>query len=193
MKLCSRLLVLYCRNCPKDDKFRYLIPILRKLGATWTLVDGYASLESLCRVLINCNWTFFLSLTVEALQGKACQNSLLFGGVGQFEPRFQEKGTSLEDIFLVFRKLDTFCYLTVQTAPCYVQSFWHNTDVWQTNRQTDRQTDGIAIASTALAMRALRRAVQTVLNSDSVTPDRGAKYTRNRKIGDFQPITRAAT
>ena len=25
MKLCSRLLVLYCRNCPKDDTFRYLI------------------------------------------------------------------------------------------------------------------------------------------------------------------------
>jgi len=33
MKLCSRLLVLYCRNCLKEDKFRYLIPILRKLGA----------------------------------------------------------------------------------------------------------------------------------------------------------------
>jgi len=33
MKLCSRLFVLYCRNCPNDDKFRYLIPILRKLGA----------------------------------------------------------------------------------------------------------------------------------------------------------------
>jgi len=32
MKLCSRLLVLYCRNCMKDDKFRYLIHILRKLG-----------------------------------------------------------------------------------------------------------------------------------------------------------------
>ena len=33
MKLCSILFVLYCRNCPKDDKFRYFIPILRKLGA----------------------------------------------------------------------------------------------------------------------------------------------------------------
>ena len=33
VKLCSRLFVLYCRNCMKDDKFRYLIPILRKLGA----------------------------------------------------------------------------------------------------------------------------------------------------------------
>jgi len=26
MKLCSRLFFLYCRNCPKDDKFRYFIP-----------------------------------------------------------------------------------------------------------------------------------------------------------------------
>ena len=31
----------------------------------------------------------FLSLTVEALQGKMCQNSLPSGGVGQCEPSFQ--------------------------------------------------------------------------------------------------------
>ena len=57
MKLCCRLLVLYCRNCPKDAKFRYVIAILRKLGAAWTLVDG--SLESSCRVLVKSNWTSF--------------------------------------------------------------------------------------------------------------------------------------
>jgi len=34
----------------------------------------------------------FLSLTVEALHGKICQNSLPSGGVGQFEPRFQREG-----------------------------------------------------------------------------------------------------
>jgi len=33
MKLCSRHFVLYCWNCPKEVKFRYFIPILRKLGA----------------------------------------------------------------------------------------------------------------------------------------------------------------
>jgi len=37
MKLCSRLFVVYCRNCPKDDKFRYFIPILKKLGAAQNL------------------------------------------------------------------------------------------------------------------------------------------------------------
>jgi len=33
MELYSRLFVLYCWNCPKDDKFRYFITILKKLGA----------------------------------------------------------------------------------------------------------------------------------------------------------------
>ena len=33
MKLFSRLFVHYCRNCPKDDKFGYFIPSLRKWGA----------------------------------------------------------------------------------------------------------------------------------------------------------------
>ena len=50
MKLCSRLFVLYCRNCPKDDTFRYFIPILRKLGAAynlgWWLVGKPASSSS---------------------------------------------------------------------------------------------------------------------------------------------------
>jgi len=34
----------------------------------------------------------FLSLTVETLQGKTCQDSLLSGGVGQFDPGFQGEG-----------------------------------------------------------------------------------------------------
>jgi len=73
----------------------------------------------------------------------------------------KEEGVVPGQYFLVSTKLDTFCYLTVQTAPCYVPSFWHNTCVWQTvDGQTDMQTDGIAVASAALAMRALRRAVK---------------------------------
>jgi len=79
--------------------------------------------------------------------------------VGQLQPRFPGEGVVPGEYFLGSTKLDTFCYLTVQTAPGYVLSFWHNTGVWQ----TDRQTDGIAVASTARAMRALRRAVKTLL------------------------------
>jgi len=65
----------------------------------------------------------FLSLTVDALQGKTCQNSLLFGGVGQFEPRYEGEGVVPREYFLVCTKLDTLCYLTLQTAPCYTQLF----------------------------------------------------------------------
>jgi len=43
---------------------------------------------------------------------------------------------------LVSTKLDTFCYVTVHTPPYYMLSFWHNTGVWQTDRWTDRRTDG---------------------------------------------------
>ena len=118
------------------------------------MADG--SLESPCRVLVKCNWTSFLSRTVEALQGKLCQNSLPSGGACHLEPRFQGEGVVPGEFFLVSTKLDTFCYPTVQTAQCYVPSFWHNTSVWQ----TDGQTDGIAIASTVLEMRSLRRAVK---------------------------------
>ena len=104
---------------------------------------------------------FSLALTVDTLQGKTCQTRCFQERMGHFEPRFQGEWVDPGEYFLVSTKPDTFCYLTVQTAPCYVQSFWHNTGVWRTDGQTDRQTDGIAIASTALAMRALRRAVKT--------------------------------
>ena len=65
----------------------------------------------------------YLSPTVEALQRKMCQNSVLSGGVGKFEPRFQGERFVPGEYFLVSTKLDTFCYPTVQTAPCYVPSF----------------------------------------------------------------------
>jgi len=68
---------------------------------------------------------FSLALTVEALQGKTCQGKTRCyqEGVGQFEPRFQGEGVVRGEYFFVSAKLDTFCYKTVQTAPCYVQSF----------------------------------------------------------------------
>ena len=62
----------------------------------------------------------FLSLTVEALQGKMCQTRCLQEWVGHLEPQFQGEGVVPVEYFLVSTKLDTFCYPTVQTAPCYV-------------------------------------------------------------------------
>jgi len=85
------------------------------------LVDG--SLESPCRVLVSVIELLFLSLTVEALQGKMCHNSLLSGGGRPFRAKISGEGVVPGEYFLVSTKLDTFFYLTVQTAPCYVPSF----------------------------------------------------------------------
>ena len=68
MKLCSRLFVLYCRSRPKDDKSRHFDPHFEE-------VRGGEFLLSVIELL-------FLSLTVEALQGKMCQNTLP-SGVGR--------------------------------------------------------------------------------------------------------------
>jgi len=77
----------------------------------------------------------FLSLTVEALQGKACQDSLLSGGGRSVWAKISGEWVIPGEYFLVSTKLDTFGYPTVQTVPCYVPSFWHGrTD----GRQTDR-------------------------------------------------------
>ena len=91
MKLFSRLFVLYCRNCPKDDKFRYFIPDFEEVTGDvepWLMARWKAPVEFLLCVIER----LFLSLTIEALQGKMCQNSLPSGGVGQIEPRFQGEG-----------------------------------------------------------------------------------------------------
>jgi len=105
---------------------------------------------------IHHNWTFFAS---SYHWGATSQNVSRLAAIR----RGRSLGTKISggrvvpgEYFLLSTKLDTFCCLTVQSTLCYVPSFWHNTGVWQ----MDRQTDGIAVASTALAMWALRRAVK---------------------------------
>ena len=66
---------------------------------------------------------FSLALTVEALQGKTCQDSLLSGEGRSLGAKIPGGRVDPGKYFLVSTKLDTFSYLTVQTAPCYVQSF----------------------------------------------------------------------
>jgi len=52
--------------------------------------------------LLTVTELLFLSLTIDALQSKMCQNSLLLKGVGQFEPKFQREGVVLGNIFFGF-------------------------------------------------------------------------------------------
>ena len=81
MKLCSRLFVLYCRSGPKDENSLHFDPHFedaRGCVEPWWMARWKARAEFLLSVIE----LLFLSLTVEALQGKMCQNPLPFGGVG---------------------------------------------------------------------------------------------------------------
>jgi len=78
MKLCSTLFVLYCRSCPKDDKSSYFDPNFEEVRGgiePWLIARWKARVELLLHVIE----LLFVSLTVEALQGKTCQDSLLSG------------------------------------------------------------------------------------------------------------------
>ena len=74
MKLCSRLIVLNCRSSPKYDSSRHFDPHFEEVRGgvePWWMTRWKALAEFLLSVIE----LLFLSLTVEALQGKTCQNS----------------------------------------------------------------------------------------------------------------------
>jgi len=62
-------------------------------------------------------------------KAKRVKTHCFLEGVGQFEPTFKGEEVVPGEYFFGFYKTRQFCYLTVQTAPCYVQSFRHNTGV----------------------------------------------------------------
>ena len=109
-----------------------------------------ARVEFLLRVI-----ELFLSLTVEALQGKTCQNSLLSAGGRSLGAKISGGRGRPWRIFFGFYK--TRHILQSNSANCTVV---RAVILTQYRRVTDGQTDGIAVASIALAMRALRRAVK---------------------------------
>ena len=100
---------------------------------------------------------FLLALTVAALQGKRCQDWLLSGGVGQFELRFQGEGVIPGEYFWFLTFYKTRHTLLSDSANCTVL---RAVVLTQYRLVTDCRTDGIAIASTVLAMRALWRLVK---------------------------------
>jgi len=97
----------------------------------------------------------FLSLTVEALQGKMCQNSLPSRGGRSLGSKISGgRGRSWGKLFGLYKTRHILHRATCRrfdTIPACDR---------QTDGRSDGQTDGIAVASTALVMRALRRAVK---------------------------------
>ena len=85
----------------------------------WLMARWKARAEFLLSVIE----LLFLSLTVETLQGNMCQNSLPSGVGRSLGAKISGERVVPGEYFLVSTKLDTFCYPTVQTAPCYVPPF----------------------------------------------------------------------
>ena len=92
--------------------------------------------NALTEFLLSVIELLFLSLTVEALQGKTCQNSQLQEWVGHFEPKFQGEGVVPGEYFLVSTKLDIFS--AINGANCTVL---RAVVLTQYRRVTDGQTD----------------------------------------------------
>ena len=95
MKLCSRLFVLYCRSRPIEDRSRHFDPHFEEVRGgvePWWMARWKARAEFLLSVIE----LVFLSLTVEVLQGKTCQNSRGYVTLSQ---NFRGKGSSLGNIF----------------------------------------------------------------------------------------------
>ena len=66
---------------------------------------------------------FFYLLRLRRYKAKRVKTCSLPEWVGHFQPKFQGEGVVPAEYFLVSTKLDTFCYPTVQTAPCDMPSF----------------------------------------------------------------------
>jgi len=89
-----------------------------------------------------------------------CQNSLPSGGGRSLGAKISGGRGRPWGVFVGFYK--TRHILLSNSAKCTVLRAVVLTQYRRvTNRQTDGQTDGIAVASTALAMQALRRAVKS--------------------------------
>jgi len=90
-----------------------------------------------------------------------CQNSLPSGGGRSLGAKISGGRVVLGNIFFGFYK--TRHILLSDSANCTVLRAVVSTQYRRvTDGRTDGQADGIAVASTALAMRALRRAVKTL-------------------------------
>ena len=106
---------------------------------------------------------FFYLLRLRRYKAKRVKTRSLQEWVCHFEPKFQGEGVVPGEYFLVSIKLDTFCYPTVHRATC--RRF---DTIPACDGRTHRRTDGIAVANTALAMRALRRAVKTKIRFKAI-------------------------
>jgi len=140
MKLCSRLFVLHCRRRRKYDNDRHFDPHFEEVRGgvePWSMARWKALGEFLFSVIR----LLFLSLTVEALQDKTCQNSQPSGvGRSLWAKISGGRGRPWEYFFGLYK---TRHILLSNGENCIVLRAVVLTQYRRvTDRQTDVQTDG---------------------------------------------------
>ena len=141
MKLCSRLVL--GRNFCKKWQMWVSESILGKLGVTHDVGWGLVG-KPIAYLLFALTGRFWCLCTVPELWGEMCTARLFSQGSTSLHSNFTWTWSSPSTIHSV-RKLETLSYPMVKTVSLCVPSFWHNTGVWR----TDRQTDGFDVAHTA--------------------------------------------
>ena len=135
MKLCSRLFVLYCRNCPKQTNLGIYPHFEEVRGGVEPCLMAHwkARVEFLLSVIE----LLFLSLTVEALQGIMCQNSPPSGVGRSLGAKISGGRGRPWGIFFGFYKIR---HIMLSDSPnCTVL---RAVVLTQYRRMTDRRTDG---------------------------------------------------
>jgi len=113
--------------------------------------------------LLNVIGILFYLLRLRRYKAKGVKTRCYQEWVGQFEPRFQGKGTSLGNIYWFLYKARHI--LLSDSANCTVLRAVVLTQYRRvTDGQTHRRNCRSYLYSTALGMRALRRAVKTRIN-----------------------------
>jgi len=139
MKLCSRLFVLYCRSRPNVDKFSHLDPHFEEAKGgvePWSMARWKVGAEFLLSIIE----LLFLYLTVEALQGKMCQNSLP-SGVGRSLGAKISGGRGRPWGIFFFGFYKTIYILLSKGANCTVLRAVFFDSIPACDGRTDRQTD----------------------------------------------------
>ena len=121
MKLFCRLLVLYCRSRPNDDKSRHFDPHFEEVRGgvePWWMARWKARDEFLLSVI----GLLFYLLRLSRYKAKGVKTRCYREGYVSSSQDFMGRGRPW-GIFLGFYKTRHILLLIVQTAPCYVPSF----------------------------------------------------------------------
>ena len=137
MKLCSRLFVLHCRSRSKYDNSRHFDPHFEEVGGGVVEPWWMSRWKALAEFLLSVIELLFLSLTVEALQGKTRQNSQPSGVGRSLWAKISGGRGRRWRIFFGFYK--TRHILLSNGANC---TLLRAAVLTQYRRVTDRRTDG---------------------------------------------------